>query len=118
VQRSNSSVICFLAPACWMVFRISSPRLAVTAGLQRWGSAQNTLLLFEAFVTGASKAQHHHEDAAIAARAFVAGCGDLAALNAIDETDVVSLCGLALVYSGWVEPSFEIVTSPLLVVKP
>jgi hypothetical protein len=84
----------------------------------RWGLASNTLLLFEAFVTGASKAQHHHEDAAIAARAFVAGCGDLAALNAINETDVVSLCGLALIYSGWVEPSFDIVTSPLLVVKP
>ena len=79
---------------------------------------RDSLLIFEAFVSGSSKAVHHHEDAAIAARVFAAGVGDLGALNAIKEPDVLSLCGAALIYSGWVDPSIEAVTSPVLVVKP
>lgn len=83
-----------------------------------WGTGSNQLLVWEAFVSGSSKGDDHWNDADIAAASFQDGLSDLDAINAIDEQEVLSLVGAALIHSGWVEPSVSMLRTPALVVKP
>ena len=83
-----------------------------------WSAGSNTLLIWEAFVSGSSKGSDHWHDADIAASAFLIGLDNLEAINAIVEPNVLSLVGAALIHSGWVEPSVSMLKTPALVVKP
>lgn len=94
------------------------PGYSVTLDPRGFTSKAHTMLVFEAFVSGASKGTSHHDDAAIAARAFASGIGEFEMMNAIDEREILSLSGAALIHTRWLEPSMEALTSPCLVVKP
>ena len=83
-----------------------------------WRVGSNTLLIWEAFVSGSSKGSDHWHDADIAASAFLIGLDNLEVINAIVEPNVLSLVGAALIHSGWVEPSVSMLKTPALVVKP
>jgi hypothetical protein len=83
-----------------------------------WGAGANELLVWEAFVSGSSKGDDHWHDADIAAGAFHYGLDNLDAINAIEEPEVLSLVGAALIHSGWAEASVSILKTPALVVKP
>jgi hypothetical protein len=83
-----------------------------------WSAGSNQLLVWEAFVSGSSKGDDHWHDADIAAGAFQDGLDNLDAINAIEEPNVLSLVGAALIHTGWVEPSLSMLKVSALVVKP
>lgn len=63
------------------------------------------LFLWEAFVSGRGKPQiegnPHAADAMAAVEAFVGALPDPMSMNAIQETEVISLVGMALLRTGW-----------------
>ncbi|MCG9915540.1 MAG: hypothetical protein MH112_04155 [Phenylobacterium sp.] len=75
-------------------------------------------LFFEAFVTSAGKGTDHADDArlaAVEARGLL--CGDAAYRSAIDEPEVFSLLGAALLRTAW-STDTALLSAPCLVVKP
>ena len=75
-------------------------------------------LFFEAFVTGLAKGVDHADDALIAAREMQRLLGGEAAYrSAIDEAEVFSLLGAALLRTGW-SNDLGLLSSPCLVVRP
>lgn len=84
---------------------------------------QAALFLWEAFVTGTSKATStdkarlHILDAEIGARAFMAALPDVDAANAIHcECEVHSLLGAALLRTGWTD-DVQALSLPCVVIK-
>jgi len=79
------------------------------------------LFLWEAFVSGGSKPQvegnPHAADAMAAVDAFVAALPDPTSVNAIEESEVISLVGMALLRTGWTR-DLESLGTPCLVIKP
>jgi hypothetical protein len=76
------------------------------------------LLAFEAFVTASAKGVDHADDALIAAREARALLGgDRPYRSAIDEPEVFSLLGAALLRTGWTH-DLTVLSAPCLVVKP
>ena len=79
------------------------------------------LFLWEAFVSGGGKPQvegnPHAADAMAAVEAFVDALPDPTSMNAIDESDVISLVGMALLRTGWTR-DLESLETPCLVIKP
>ena len=59
------------------------------------------MFLWEAFVTGDSKAATHVDDAGIAATTFRDCLPDPPAVNAVKADSPLSLIGAALLWSGW-----------------
>jgi len=88
-----------------------------------WDSfiAEGGLFLWEAFVSGGAKPQvdgnRHSADAMAAVEAFVNALPDPRAMNAIEETDVISLVGMSLLRTGWTR-DLESLETPCLVIKP
>jgi hypothetical protein len=88
-----------------------------------WGSfiADGGLFLWEAFVSGDAKASAdgnpHAADAMVALEAFVDALPDPTSINAIQETDVISLVGMCLLRTGWTQ-DLKALETPCLVVKP
>lgn len=75
-------------------------------------------LFFEAFVTGLAKGVDHADDALIAAREMQRLLGGEAVYrSAIDEAEVFSLLGAALLRTGW-SNDLGLLSSPCLVVRP
>jgi len=79
------------------------------------------LFLWEAFVSGEAKPQvegnPHAADAMAAVEAFVDALPDPTSMNAIEESDVISLVGMALLRTGWTR-DVESLERPCLVIKP
>jgi hypothetical protein len=79
------------------------------------------LFLWEAFVSGGAKPQvegnPHAADAMVAVEAFVDALPDPTSMNAIEESDVISLLGMALLRTGWTR-DLESLETPCLVIKP
>ena len=88
-----------------------------------WGSfvAEGGLFLWEAFVSGGAKPRvdgnAHAADAMVAVEAFVDALPDPTSINAIQETDVISLIGMSLLRIGWTH-NLKILGTPCLVIKP
>jgi len=88
-----------------------------------WDSfiAEGGLFLWEAFVSGGAKPQvdgnRHSADAMAAVEAFVGALPDPTSVNAIHETDVISLIGMSLLRTGWTQDVRSLET-PCLVIKP
>jgi hypothetical protein len=93
-------------------------RSNVTAGLD-WPelvARGSGLFLWEAFVSSKAKSKTHHGDAALAVEAFVRALPDPAEANAVNEHEVVSLIGMALLRSGWTEDP-RVLEQTCLVIK-
>jgi len=79
------------------------------------------LFLWEAFVSGGAKPRvdgnPHAADATVAVAAFVDALPDPTSMNAIHETDVISLIGMSLLRTGWTDDVKSLET-PCLVIKP
>jgi hypothetical protein len=79
------------------------------------------LFLWEAFVSGGAKPQvegnPHAADAMAAVEAFVDALPDPTSMNAIEESGVISLVGMALLRTGWTRDIASLET-PCLVIKP
>jgi len=84
-------------------------------------NASGGLFLWEAFVSGEAKPQvesnPHAADAMAAVEAFVDALPDPTSMNAIEESDVISLVGMALLRTGWTR-DVESLGTPCLVIKP
>jgi hypothetical protein len=81
-------------------------------------TAAGDALFFEAFVTGAAKGSDHAHDALIAASAAKGLFGETRPYrSAIDETEVFSLLGAALLRTGW-STDLDVLSTPCLVVRP
>lgn len=95
------------------------PNKPATLDYEKWPS-NNELLIWEAFVSAGNHAPpgEHWRDALTAAQGFTNAYPDLAAHNVIHEDDVVSLAGLSLVRTGWIEPNQNILSGPTLVIRP
>lgn len=75
-------------------------------------------MFFEAFVTGVAKGSDHAHDALIAAEAAKSLFGQTRPYrSAIDETEVFSLLGAALLRTGW-SSDLSVLSTPCLVVRP
>jgi len=72
------------------------------------------LLVWEAFVSGASKGQGHLEDAALAVAAFASVMPR--PVTQISTPRAISLAGLALLRSGW-STDLQLLAEPTLVIK-
>jgi len=79
------------------------------------------LFLWEAFVSAGGKPQvegnPHAADAMAAVEAFVDALPDPTSMNAVEESDVISLLGMALLRTGWTR-DVESLGMPCLVIKP
>jgi hypothetical protein len=82
--------------------------------------AEGGLLLWEAFVTGGGKplseSNAHAADAMAAVEAFVDALPNPTTMNAVEETDVISLVGMSLLRTGWTQDLGTLGT-PCLVIK-
>lgn len=74
------------------------------------------LLLWEAFVSGASKSQTHAGDAELAVNAFHQALPDPPCANLIAETSVLSLVGACAQWAGW-PVNAEMIRQPCLVIS-
>lgn len=102
------------------VRRVTGTSCEAYVDWQEFSTAGAGLFLWEAFVTGASKstgeADSHAADALIACEAFASALPDPRAVNAIDEPQVHSLLGAALLRSGW-STDVGLLSAPCLVVR-
>lgn len=83
--------------------------------------ARGGLFLWEAFVSGGGKPKvegnPHAADAMAAVDAFVDALPHPTSMNAIEESNVISLVGMALLRTGWTR-DLESLGTPCLVIKP
>ena len=75
------------------------------------------VLFFEAFVSQSAKGGDHAEDARIAAEAARELIGSKSARAAVNEKEVFSTLGAALLRTGW-SKDLALLSIPRLVVKP
>lgn len=76
-----------------------------------------TLLLWEAFVSGAAHSNSHLQDAATAALEFLAHEHDLGAANAVTAAPSLSLIAAAALWSG-LTTDLTLLHLPVVVIKP
>lgn len=112
-----------LVEVCWILREVRHglrPDIAWNLDWDTFG-ANGGLFLWEAFVSGGAKPQvegnPHAADAEAAVEAFVDALPDPTSVNAIQESDVISLIGMALLRTGWTR-DVESLGKPCLVIKP
>jgi hypothetical protein len=71
---------------------------------------------WEAFVTASAKGKDHSDDALIALREFSRRAQSGPLISDIDEQEVLSLLGAALLRTGWTE-DINVLAEPCLVVR-
>ena len=76
----------------------------------------DSIFIWEAFVTSTSKGNNHDEDAAIAIECFRQALPDLDSANAINEKEVLSLVGAAVLRAGW-SNDLDLLSKPCIVIK-
>jgi len=112
-----------LVEVCWLLNQVRRGLTREVRSHLEWNSfvSEGGLFLWEAFVSGGAKPQvdgnRHAADAMAAVEAFVDGLPDPTSMNAIDETDVISLVGMSLLRTGWTE-DLKSLETPCLVIKP
>lgn len=106
-----------LAQAAFVLGQIKS-RVPRAPAFLRWAEfkqSQAGLFLWEAFVSGAAKADSHVGDAQAGLRAFMRALPSPETVNLVHEPRVLSLIGAALLRAGWELP-VAILEEPCLVV--
>jgi hypothetical protein len=97
-----------LVETAWVLKRLRSQLAFEPSVSFSWSDFLNAskpgLLLWEAFVSRASKAETHRGDAELAVRAFVRALPDPGTANVVHEDSVFSLAGAALLRTGWSVP--------------
>ena len=110
-----------LAIVCHVLAKLRAPLSKYKATMD-WRAKldSDSLLLFEAFVSGANHAAagEHEIDALNAAQAFVQAYPHLDEANAIEETEVLSLVGACLLRTGWILDTNTALNQPCLVIRP
>lgn len=113
-----------LVQVSWLLTRIRAMRVPPPKAFVGWPEFVNEgsgLFLWEAFVSGPGKSRRaenqHVADATAAAQAFARALPDPTSVNAIDEAEVVSLIGMALLRSAWTT-DVTWLSRPCLVVRP
>jgi hypothetical protein len=107
----------------WVLRRLQQlcPSAKATTHWQDLANEAANVLVWEAFVSGSEKAipASHEGDARLALEAFLHHLreGDLATATRIDESEVLSLAGVAILYAGLSE-DLEILKKPCLVLRP
>lgn len=106
--------------------RRAAPALNLTLAFDRLPQVAGEVLLFEAFVSGTGKGKHtldaacgvHEADAVCAALEFVERANsDQPMWSDIDESEVFSFLGAAMLTAGWsTDPA--LLREPCLVIKP
>jgi hypothetical protein len=112
-----------LVEVCWILNEVRRGLTRKVRSHLEWDSfvAAGGLFLWEAFVSGGAKPRvegnPHAADAMVAVEAFVDALPDPMSMNAIQETDVISLVGMSLLRTGWTHDVKSLET-PCLVIKP
>lgn len=93
-----------LTESAWVLLqmhRAVSPQPPLFFGWDAFVRSDSGLLLWEAFVSGASKASSHEEDAALAVNAFLSALPNPEERNIIEEQHPHSLIAAAALRAGW-----------------
>jgi len=112
-----------LVEVCWILDEVRRGLTSEARSHLNWDSfiVEGGLFLWEAFVSGRAKPRvdrnPHAADAMVAAEAFVDALPDPTSMNAIQESHVISLVGMALLRTGWTR-DLESLGTPCLVIKP
>ena len=110
-----------LAIVCHVLARLRAPLSKYKATVD-WRAQldSDSLLLFEAFVSGANHAAvgEHEIDALNAAQAFANAYPNLDEVNAVQETQVLSLVGTCMLRTGWLSDARDALNQPCLVIRP
>jgi hypothetical protein len=112
-----------LVEVCWILREVRRGLTREVGSHLEWEAftAEGGLFLWEAFVSGGAKPRvegnPHAADAMVAVEAFVDALPDPTSMNAIEESDVISLLGMALLRTGWTR-DLESLETPCLVIKP
>lgn len=108
-----------LTQTVWLLREIAGRLTSRAPAYLDWPTfvrAHQGLFLWEAFVTGSSKADSHIGDAALAVNAFLRALPNPDAMNAVSCLDVHSLVGAALIRTGWsTDP--QLLSRPCIVIK-
>jgi hypothetical protein len=108
-----------LSQVPWILSRVRTRVPAQVCGTLRWPEfverAPN-LFVWEAFVTKSAKGSSHIEDAKITTIAFLKAVQRGEPASSINEKDVFSFLGCALIRSGWANDA-HMVSEPCLVIR-
>lgn len=107
-----------LVETIWVMNRASEILRRAPVATLNWDNFQSSdsVFLWEAFVTSASKGDSHSHDAKIAVETFCSALPNPMSANAIQESSVFSLIGAAAMRTGWSE-DVSILSEPCLVIK-
>lgn len=108
--------------AAWILRALhssASSLLSYTLDWQAWPARDKTqtLLLWEAFVSGPAHSDTHERDAATAALSFIENEANLDAGNAVSADHPLNMVHAAAVWSGWAT-DIDRLKSRCLVIKP
>jgi len=112
-----------LVEVSWILRRVRQELRGEVACHVDWNAFEESggLFLWEAFVSGDAKPKvegnPHAADAMAAVEAFVDALPDPTLANAVEESAVISLVGMALLRTGWTR-EIESLETPCLVIKP
>ncbi|WP_147431195.1 hypothetical protein [Thiocapsa rosea] len=109
-----------LVQVAWVLRAIRASLKSPQVGYLGWEAfrnAQSGLFIWEAFVSGKSKASTHVADAQAAGEAFIQALPNPSLINAVVcSTQVYSLVGAAMLRTGWSQ-SPEVLAEACLVIK-
>ncbi len=108
-----------LAECVWIFEKIrllAGVPIQPTFSWEKLLSQEANLFIWEAFVSGSSKASSHWGDAEIAARTFWAEYPDIAKANAVTAQNPYSLVGAALLRSG-LTTDLSVLSEQCIVIK-
>lgn len=120
-SAGTGSLAIGIVQSTWILTRIRqlvNPAPIVTFSWSEFASRKASLFLWEAFVSGRAKTDSHHNDAGAAVNAFCSAyeSNQLEQVNAVNEMNVLSLIGAALLRSGYRLPN-GVLSHSCLVVK-
>jgi hypothetical protein len=92
-----------IVEVAWLLseLRRRRPQVAPTFDWDNFMAAEDSIFLWEAFISGAAKAMTHIDDATVAVNAFRDALPDPTRANAVTADKPLSLLGAAVVWSGW-----------------
>jgi hypothetical protein len=108
-----------LTESAWVLSRIHDavyPEPPLVFSWQEFSNSASGLLVWEAFVSGASKAKTHEGDAMLATESFVSALPDPDSRNLIQEPRIHSLAAAAALRAGW-SAAARLIDEPCLVIS-
>lgn len=108
-----------LVEVLWVMNRINTLLRKTPKATVKWTeftTTDDSVFLWEAFVTSTSKGNGHSDDARIAVNKFKSVLPDPSMANAIKEDEVLSLVGAAALRAGW-STDVGAISEPCLVIR-